>query len=257
MNSTNIKLPFALNANNVLVHVADIESGKKCFYICPSCRLQLIPVKGKKRVHHFRHTTEYECENGLESAIHLAAKQAILKRKQITLPERVVEVSAHDSRGGFHKERRNIVHNGEVRVFDSVEEEKPVHDMKVDILGIQKNDPLIIEVFYRHKVDEIKRDKIIKANFSAIEIDLSELKPEDVKNWETFWGAINDIKRIQWLHNTKAQDEERELKLQLTHKLQSINANYDHNRNIQRNLELEDEKRRIRANDFHSRFNRK
>lgn len=257
MNNTKIKLPFALDENNVLVHIADVESGKKYFYICPACRLQLIAVKGQKRVHHFRHATEYECENGLESAIHLAAKQAILKRKQITLPERIIEASARDSRGCIHKEQRSIVRNGEIRGFDSVEEEKPVHDMKVDILGIRENDPLIIEVFYRHKVDEIKREKITKSNVSAIEIDLSELTPEDVKDWDAFWISINDVNRIQWLHHAKVQEEEQKLESQLALKIQSINTNYDQNISIRRKLELEDEKRRMRANDFYSRFNRK
>lgn len=39
-----IKLPFGLNENNLLVHVSNVENGKKCGCICPSCRVALIAV---------------------------------------------------------------------------------------------------------------------------------------------------------------------------------------------------------------------
>lgn len=76
--------------------------------------------------------------------------------------------------------------------------------MKADILATAGNKSLIIEIFYRHKVNDEKFVKIVKANTSAIEINLSDLTPEDVKDWETFWSFINDPQRVQWLYNSKA-----------------------------------------------------
>ena len=43
-----IKLPFGLNENNILVHVPNVDNGKKCGFICPSCRVALIAVKGNR-----------------------------------------------------------------------------------------------------------------------------------------------------------------------------------------------------------------
>lgn len=201
---TDIKLPFGLDENNTLVHIADVQSGKKCDCFCPSCRIPLVAVKGNKRQHHFRHDVDHECESGLESAIHLAAKQIIMERKLITLPECVSVASARDSRGIEHTERETVVRAGTTIRFNSVEAEKELHEMKADILAMAGNTPLIIEIFYRHKVDDQKSFKMVKANVSAIEIDLSDLTPEDVKDWDTFWTRMNDPARIKWLYNAKA-----------------------------------------------------
>ncbi|MCC7037244.1 MAG: hypothetical protein IT560_08030, partial [Alphaproteobacteria bacterium] len=203
---TDIKLPFGLNEQNILVHIAEVESGKKCACICPSCRAALIAAKGNLRQHHFRHDVDRECVTGLESAIHLAAKQLIKEKKQITLPQFVVRISGRDSRGVEHTQQETVVTHGKVIAFDTVEDEKEIHDVKADILATAGNTPLIIEIFYRHKVDEYKAQKLAKANISAIEIDLSDLTPADVLNWETFWASINDPKRVRWLHNAKAHD---------------------------------------------------
>src|SRR5690606_14260968 len=85
----------------------------------------------------------------------------------------------------------------------------------------------IIEIFYRHKVDDLKIEKIKEANISTIEIDLSDLTPDDVKDWEAFWSCINDPNRVQWLHNARAAIESVELEKQLRKKLQKIEKKYE------------------------------
>ncbi|KKM04060.1 hypothetical protein LCGC14_1768050 [marine sediment metagenome] len=218
MKPKKIKLPFGLNENNILVHITYVERGKKCYCVCPSCRSPLIAAKGSKKQPHFKHAVVNECEGGMESAIHLAAKQMIMEKKQITLPKYVSIASATDSRGIKHTEGKTVVEDGTVITFDSVQEETELHGMKADILAKKGNKSLIIEIFYRHKVEDQKLVKITEANISAIEINLSDLTPEDVKNWETFWLCINDPRRVQWLHYAKAHPE---LKKQLEMKIQA------------------------------------
>ena len=204
MHIIKIKLPFGLNENNVLVHIANVVKDERCKYVCPGCLSPLIAAKANKIQHHFKHALGDECERGLESAIHLAAKQQIMEKKKITLPEYVCIASATDSRGREHTEREVCISAVKVITFDSVQEEKALHGMIADILAKKNSNPLIIEIFYRHKVDAQKIEKIKYANISAIEIDLSELKPEDLKDLEAFWSYINDPQHIQWLHNAKA-----------------------------------------------------
>lgn len=201
-----IKLPFGINEHNILVHIADVERGKKCNCICPGCRSPLIAAQGNKKQSHFKHAINNECESGLESAVHLAAKKIIMERKELRLPDYVCIASRIDSRGIKHSEEKNVVENGTVVKFDSVEEEVKLPGMKVDILATKRNNPLIIEIFYRHKVEDEKLFKIAEAKMSAIEINLSGLMPENVINWEAFWLYVNDPVRIQWLYNAKAQD---------------------------------------------------
>lgn len=227
MKTFKIKLPFGLNENNIIVHIANVENGKNCNCICPCCRSPLIAAKGPKNQHHFKHATTIECEGGLESAIHMAAKQIIMERKQIKLPEYTITKAVLDSRGKIHPGSKTIVEKGRSIFFDSVQEEQELCEMRADILAIICNQKLIIEIFYRHKVDEQKIEKIKAANISTIEIDLSHLTPDDVKDWETFWDCINDPNRAQWLYNAKAATENVELEKQLREKVQEIEKEYE------------------------------
>lgn len=203
---TKIKLPFGLNENNIIVHIANLEDDEKCDYICPDCKSPLIAVKGKIKQHHFRHKDINECQGGLESAIHLAAKQMIVAKKQIMLPRYVCTASIKDSKGHNQSESMVYLAKPKIAYFDSVQVEKSLKGMKVDILAENDARYLIIEIFYRHKVDDQKIEKIKNANMSAIEINLSELKPEHVGNSEAFWSCMNDPRNIQWLHNAKAHE---------------------------------------------------
>jgi hypothetical protein len=204
MKNIEIKLPFGLNIDNVIVHIENVESGGECNCMCLDCKSPLIAVKGSIRQHHFRHKDVNECKGGLESAIHQAAKQIIIEKKQIKLPELVSIATEADSRGKKHSERKLVVQDGTIVKFDSVEEEKTLHEMKADILAMIAGKQLIVEIFYRHKVDDGKIAKIKKANISAVEVDLSNLTPEDVKDWNNFWSCINDARHVKWLHNVKA-----------------------------------------------------
>lgn len=222
-----IQLPFGLNENNIIVHIDNVASGRSCNCICPCCHSPLIAAKGTKNQHHFKHSTTIECAGGLESAIHMAAKQIILERQEIRLPEYTIATSIIDSQGKKHHESKTIVPKGRLISFDSVHEEKTLSDIKADILAIKSNEQLIIEIFYRHKVDGQKIEKIKEINTSAIEIDLSDLTPEDVQNWESFWLRINDPSRIQWLYNAKAQIHLSQLKNQLKETVDILERGYE------------------------------
>ncbi|HFS5637857.1 TPA: competence protein CoiA family protein [Legionella bozemanae] len=226
MKPLKIKLPFGLNENNIIVHIANVESGKSCNCICPSCSSPLIAAKGTKNQHHFKHTTTIECEGGLESAIHMAAKQIIKERKQIMLPEYTINKTILDSKEKMHFESKTLVEKGRSISFDSVQEEQAINEMRADILAIANNQKLMIEIFYRHKVDDQKMEKIKAANISTIEIDLSDLTPDNVRDWETFWRCINDPNRAQWLYNTRASSESVELEKQLRKRVQEIEKKY-------------------------------
>ncbi len=221
-----IKLPFGVNENNKLVHIVDVERGKKCNCICPGCGSLLIARKGDQNQHHFQHAVDKECNRGLESAVHRAAKQMIMEKKQITLSKCVVSISKKDSKGVVHTEQKPILENEKVICFDYVEEEKELYGMRVDILAKKDNTPLIIEIFYRHKVDDQKLVKIREGNISTIEINLSDLVSEDLKDLETLWSYINDSKRIQWLHNAKAHDHYPALQELLAKKIRKQEEKY-------------------------------
>lgn len=84
-----IKNPYAL-INDELVHVCDerITSGSGELYICPDklCKEPIYARKGKLKVHHFAHKSGVNC-NGLESALHLKAKEIIENVNTIIIPK--------------------------------------------------------------------------------------------------------------------------------------------------------------------------
>lgn len=220
-----VKMAFALNENNKLVHISEVENGKKCNCVCLDCGSILIASnEGFIQQHHFKHAVENECKG--ESVIHRAAKQMIREKKQIMLPQYIVSVSEKDSRGIAHTERKNFGGDGSVINLDSVEEEIELHGMKADIVAKKRSKQLIIEIFYRHKVDNQKLVKIIGANISAIEVKLSDLEQEDIQNLETFWSYIIDLQRIRWLHNAKAHTGYPQIKKQLAIKIQELEEKY-------------------------------
>jgi hypothetical protein len=244
MNAVNIKLPFGLDENNNFVHISNAERGKKCGCVCPSCKSPLIAAKGRIQ-HHFRHANDNESESCSESAIHLAAKDIILKKKQITLPNCVSIISEYDSKGKEHKEEEIVVQTGTVIYFDSVVAEKELYGMEADILAAKEGKELVIEIFYRHKVDEHKKEKIINANISAIEIDLSKLMYEDIKTPESFWAYISNPEHIQWLYNAREIGIKKDLEIKLKEKIQNIEEEYKNQERERKQQEEEKEKARL------------
>jgi ssDNA-binding Zn-finger/Zn-ribbon topoisomerase 1 len=211
-----------MNHKKDLVHVSEVPSGKKCDCSCPVCGTALIAAKGEKKVHHFKHSTKVACDDSLESTIHLAAKKIIKEKHYINLPECSVEVSARDSSGRGHTEKQIITHNGSTVEFDTVSDEISIHDIKADILAKKQNTELIIEVCYRHKVDDIKLLKLIDIGISAIEIDLSFIQEIDLEDWKSFWKYVSNPNNAKWLYNAKAEKERPRLQKQLQRKIIQI-----------------------------------
>jgi len=215
MSKAEIRIPFGVDRTKRVVHISQVERGRACDCTCSACGAPLMAAKGSVRQHHFRHAVELDCEGAAESAIHRAAKQMLRERKQLNLPEHRIEATFFDSQGVRHRAAEILVRPGTVAEFDSVEEEAGLHGMRADLLAIEGNRPLIIEIRFRHPVDDEKRAKIVAAGVSAIEIDLSDLLGEHIADWSVFWALINDRSRMTWLHNAKEMQAHEKLRKRL------------------------------------------
>lgn len=81
-----LKLPFG-HKNGSIVHVSKVERGLACGCTCPGCGHSLVARKGNKVTPHFAHYKGQECENALESAMHLASKEVLMREEKIVLPQ--------------------------------------------------------------------------------------------------------------------------------------------------------------------------
>ena len=155
--------------NNELIHISDVVSGIKCECFCPSCSGVLIARKGLKRSHHFSHYTDRECAYGYETALHLAAKEILLKSKRIWLPEVFAFEDEHN---------KKIVSKDLNIEIDNVTLEKKLDNFIPDIIIEVKGKKFIVEIAVTHPIDKKKLEKIKAYNISTLEINLSRIGRE-------------------------------------------------------------------------------
>jgi hypothetical protein len=205
-----------------LKHISQVDNGLKCDCICPACEKKLVARNGgQKRVHHFAHYKSPECKYGVQSSIHLAAKDILLRLKKIKVPSILIfcntEIEKRETDFVSHGEYIEILTEKYIS-FDNVITEKKLHRYIPDVVVFSKGKKLIIEIAVTHFVGRHKLDKIIESNISALEIDLSDLgiefKMEDLESL-----IIDNIKNKSWLHNCFANEQKRKKQEQINNKV--------------------------------------
>ena len=79
-------LNYALDENDVPIHVDNVPNGKACGCHCPCCKKPLYARQGQKRQHHFAHIGDYNCKGAYETMLHILAKKVLSEAGQIMLP---------------------------------------------------------------------------------------------------------------------------------------------------------------------------
>lgn len=159
----NILLAYALNAENKLVHIDSVKNGLECGCVCPGCQEPLVARNaGEIREHHFAHEGGSGCKTGYQTMIHLLAKEIILEKGIFPI----------------------IASSGYLRPCEVyAEKPMPKYGIIPDIFGyVPLTDgpkvigkiPVIIEIRVTHKVDQEKKNKIVKAGIPSVEVDLSK-----------------------------------------------------------------------------------
>lgn len=233
-----VKIPFGKRENEI-VHISEItnnERGIKCNFVCVNCGERLVAkIGGNKKTRHFAHYNECICNGGIESALHLFAKDIFNKRKEIMIPSLYIkfcnysfersdiEISSKEGYGAYfeckslkkNKDYNYLNINYDVKricrdqklKFDKVEIEKVIGDIKPDIILSVSNRKLLVEIAVTHFIDDKKRDKINKMGLSTIEIDLSEYKEKfntlDKKYLEDI--IVNKVENKMWIYNEKCE----------------------------------------------------
>lgn len=168
---------IAINSEGKKVFIDDVPRGKKCGCRCIECNEELIARQGNTNAHHFAHADGSDKVKCREKAWHSLAEEIIVEEKRI--PAFV---------------------NGQVDFVsvESVESEKVLDDMRLDLYTEYNDKPIAIEIFVTHPIDDIKFNKIQKHKLTTFEINLSEIEcatKEDVKK------AIYDKKNIRPIYD--------------------------------------------------------
>ena len=150
--------------NDKLVYIDTVERGLKCNCVCPSCQSLLIAKKGFKKQHHFAHYKSVECNRGMETALHMRAKDIAVEYCKLWVP--TIEGGKYDSASK----------KGIVVKFDKAEKEKQLSNtIRGDVVLYAQSKELNVEIKVTHKVDHYKKDEIIKHKITTIEIDFSDM----------------------------------------------------------------------------------
>lgn len=194
--TTHSKLIYALKDGNI-VSIDEVQSGKDCGCVCPACGDELIARKGEKRMHHFAHRSNEDCEYGYESSLHLAAKDILSRSEKMVIPPVYVEFP----QSGKSKE---LLYLKKKIPVDRVELEKRFDDIIPDIVVYSGDKYFFIEIYVSHPIDDEKLKKLKEKNISTIEIDLSKIK-RDISVEELSDILLKSSDRKSWKYNAVSE----------------------------------------------------
>ena len=184
------KLHYGL-LDGKLVSIDDVQRGLECNCVCPSCGTALIARKGAKREHHFAHASNINCTGGVETALHMLAKNLLFTYKAIFLPD---------------IDKKN---KGTLRQYQTAELECRDYGTFIpDAVLKNGSEVLAIEILVTHAVDEKKEEKIKEAQLPSLEIDLSDLIEH--YNADTVMNAILSGENTRWIFNPDIARREKE-----------------------------------------------
>ena len=142
-----------------VITIEQAQRGLKCDAVCPDCKARVIARKGEHNAHHFAHEADaHSCSWGVETELHLLAKEAIAQMEYIRIPVGTVET--------------------EIMSFpvEDTELELKMENRRPDVVVFSGGDRLLVEVAVTHFFDKAKQTDYKRRNLSAIEIDFSEYK---------------------------------------------------------------------------------
>ncbi|AEV28695.1 competence protein [Sphaerochaeta pleomorpha str. Grapes] len=203
MTRNNLKLPCALK-NGIVIPIERAKPHEKG-YVCPGCYSEVIVKKGEKRIAHFAHKAGVTCTTGYQTAMHLLAKELILREKRFRLPDLSEKYAVDGCFTVFVSNRKVLLSLPLAKTLDlsdaSVVTECKLFDMIPDIVIDYKGQRLIVEIFVTHKVSAEKVANYQSQKISIIEIDLSKqkiLSEDDLKKL-----LCDSTEHKIWLYNRK------------------------------------------------------
>lgn len=203
---------------------ADVQSGLACGCTCIGCGASLVAKKGEEKRWHFAHHNVEIGESCAESAIHAAAKQVLLEHNRLCLPSMRIVVSGQAASGQTLVESRVLSKERVVR-FERTCAEVWEDGIRPDVVGYRGERRLLVEMYFRHRVDDNKRRKISELKLPTIEVDLSDL--DVLTGFDAVaHRVIYEAKYKTWLFFPNEERERQSLLLILTARIEQANREH-------------------------------
>lgn len=241
-------IPFGLKDGR-MVHVEEVEPGKDCGCVCVECGGTLVASNKLPRevAMYFRHDSGAECAGGYETAIHRAAKEVLLRLRRVSLPGRRerLQVAARDG-----KEFARVVEiKPRAVAAEEAFEELWQDGMRPDVVYQVGGRTLYLEILVSHAVDLAKQAEIRGRKIAALEIDLSDLSPSDLKDMARFEKRVcESFSSRDWLYFPKFEERLEVARRELEEEKAAYEAELAIREAERRQQEaIENERRRLQA----------
>ena len=198
-----------------VVNVDSVRRGKECDCVCLGCGEPVVANQGEIRVHYFSHLPDSggfsnrPCKQQkriFETLSHEMGKYWVEEMKELEVPPY------------FHKrptDRDGCTYNsvkvldGRKLVFDKVVLENWREDNRYrpDCIGYIGDQPVVIEIYVTHKVDEDKLAKIRADGLPAVEVVLKHGVFDE--SWESIDKAMRSNRTVRWLNCPEGETAEK------------------------------------------------
>jgi hypothetical protein len=187
-------IPFAWSVElKRYVEPSEVPNGRGCGCICEACNKPVIAKHPETNIaSHFAHESGSTCANGLETAIHRAAKQILAKERRLWIPSAL----------GYSNDLHPVIAVREqVITVENVEVEKAVGEFRPDVLVTgSKGRQIAVEIVVTHPVGSEKENFYRWSRLSALQIDLkkvrSTLSLSSLRNL-----LLKGGRETTWIHN--------------------------------------------------------
>ena len=179
---------IALNLENKLVHIIDVERGLACRCTCFTCGDEVIARKGEINEHHFAHASNKDsCIINTESLIHRYGKQVILDSLSVHLPALPNFIDEHQST---------------LWTFEKVIPEFSFGKIRPDLVAYTNGKPIFIEIAVTHFIDQEKLNFIKKFAVNTVELDLSSLLNSEISipSDEAKQFILDELSHKKWIY---------------------------------------------------------
>ena len=177
----NLPLSYALNKQNKMVYIENVERGRACDCRCPFCKEYLDAKIGYGgHVPHFAHQNDRKCKGAYMTALHMLAEQIIEEEKAVMAPA-YKEI-----------EKKKLT-------FKDVEVERREErkDLQPDIVGISEDGlKWAIEIRNTHEIKPPKLRKIKESKITCLEIDVRGQTLENLKEF-----LLDSVDFRKWVNN--------------------------------------------------------
>lgn len=202
------KVPFGLLAGK-LVEPGNVANGKSCGCICPGCGRPLVAYNGPQlqKTSYFGHMPGEECQHAVESALHLAGKEVLVRERRMRRPDLGVDMDGICAAPTRPLDSRLLEVTTLARYEEVLSEQwmfsgrglKHTSAFRADVQARDVDGTDWIEIRVTHAVDGDKQSALQAEGLRVIEIDLRRFMTGTVSLSDIEHAVIDDVSNKKWL----------------------------------------------------------